>query len=132
MIQNGAQVIVIGAADTGQLATQLQAAKDAGILVISYDRLIQGTENLDYYIAFDNYRVGELQGQALLDGMADRFPDADTYNIELFSGSPDDSNAPVFFEGAMSVLQPKIDDGTLNVVSGQSELAATATQGLAR
>ncbi|MGO1515687.1 substrate-binding domain-containing protein [Agrococcus casei] len=129
MIQNGAQVIVIGAADTGQLATQLQAAKDAGILVISYDRLIQGTENLDYYIAFDNYRVGELQGQALLDGMADRFPDADTYNIELFSGSPDDSNAPVFFEGAMSVLQPKIDDGTLNVVSGQSELAATATQG---
>lgn len=128
MIQNGAQVIVIGAADTGQLSTQLQAAKDAGIAVISYDRLIQGTENLDYYIAFDNYRVGELQGQALLDGMADRFPDADTYNIELFSGSPDDSNAPVFFEGAMSVLQPKIDDGTLNVVSGQSELAATATQ----
>lgn len=128
MVQNGADVIVIGAADTGQLSTQLQAARDAGVEIIAYDRLIQDTENVDYYIAFDNYQVGELQGQALLDGLAERFPDADTYNVELFSGSPDDSNAPVFFEGAMSVLQPKIDDGTLNVVSGQTDLAATATQ----
>ncbi|GAB3058510.1 sugar-binding protein [Sediminivirga luteola] len=128
MISNGAQAIVIGAADTGQLASQVQAAKDAGIQVIAYDRLIQDTENIDYYIAFDNYQVGELQGQALLDGMAERFGEQDSYNIELFSGSPDDSNAPVFFEGAMSVLQEKIDDGTLNVVSGQTELSATATQ----
>ncbi|UQN14098.1 substrate-binding domain-containing protein [Gulosibacter sp. ACHW.36C] len=128
MIQNGAQVIVIGAADTSQLGSQLQAAKDAGITVIAYDRLIQDTPNVDYYIAFDNYKVGELQGQALIDGMKERFGEQDSYNIELFSGSPDDSNAPVFFEGAMSVLQPLIDDGTLNVVSGQTEIAQTATQ----
>lgn len=94
MIQNGAQVIVIGAADTSQLGSQLQAAKDAGITVIAYDRLIQDTPNVDYYIAFDNYKVGELQGQALIDGMKAQFGEQDSYNIELFSGSPDDSNAP--------------------------------------
>lgn len=128
MIQNGAELIVIGAADTAQLSTQLQAAKDAGITVVSYDRLIENSENIDYYIAFDNFEVGVLQGTALLEGLEERFGDEDTWNIELFSGSPDDSNAPVFFDGAMSVLQPKIDDGTLNVVSGQTEIAATATQ----
>lgn len=51
------------------------------------------------------------------------------YNIELFSGSPDDANSQVFWRGAMKVLQPKIDDGTLRVVSGQTDIKAAATQG---
>jgi putative multiple sugar transport system substrate-binding protein len=129
MITNGAKVIVIGAADSGQLATQVKQAKDAGITVIAYDRLITNTKDVDYYVAFDNFKVGELQGQALLDGLKERAGHDAPYNIELFSGSPDDNNAGVFFDGAMSVLQPKIDDGTLVVASGQTDVKQTAIQG---
>jgi putative multiple sugar transport system substrate-binding protein len=129
MITNGAKVVIIGAVDGGQLAAQAKAAHDAGATVIAYDRLILNTKDVDYYVAYDNEKVGELQGQALLDGMKQRFPDKKTYNIELFSGSPDDANSKVFFDGAMKILQPKIDDGTLKVVSGQTDIKQTATQG---
>lgn len=129
MVTNGAKVIVIGAKDGKQLGTQLQQAADAGVKIIAYDRLIENTPNVDYYVAFDNFKVGELQGQALLDGLAERSGHEAPWNIELFSGSPDDANAAVFFNGAMKVLQPKIDDGSLVVVSGQTEIAQTATQG---
>ncbi|CAH0183839.1 Multiple sugar-binding periplasmic receptor ChvE [Microbacterium oxydans] len=129
MVTGGAKVIIIGAKDGKQLSTQVEAARDAGVTVIAYDRLIENTEAVDYYVAFDNFKVGQLQGQALLDGLAERAGHEAPYNIELFSGSPDDANAPVFFNGAMDVLQPKIDDGTLKVVSGQTEIAQTATEG---
>lgn len=129
MVTGGAKVIIIGAKDGKQLATQVQAAKDAGVYVIAYDRLIENTEAVDYYVAFDNFKVGQLQGQALLDGLEARAGHPAPYNIELFSGSPDDANSAVFFNGAMDVLQPKIDDGTLSVVSGQEEIAQTATEG---
>jgi len=84
---------------------------------------------VDYYVAYDNEKVGELQGQALLDGMKARFPSAKTYNIELFSGASTDPNAAVFFNGAMKILQPKIDDGTLKVLSGQTAIGQTQTTG---
>jgi putative multiple sugar transport system substrate-binding protein len=129
MITNGAKVVIIGAVDGGQLAAQAKAAHDAGAIVIAYDRLILNSPYVDYYVAYDNEKVGELQGQALLDGMAKKYPGKTKFNIELFSGSPDDANSAVFFNGAMKILQPKIDDGTLTVVSGQKVLKATATQG---
>lgn len=129
MVTNGAKVIIIGAKDGKQLATQVQAAKDAGAYVIAYDRLIENTEAVDYYVAFDNFKVGQLQGQALLDGLAERAGHEAPYNIEMFSGSPDDANSKVFFDGAMDVLQPEIDNGNLVVVSGQTEIAQTATEG---
>ncbi|PJJ71062.1 putative multiple sugar transport system substrate-binding protein [Diaminobutyricimonas aerilata] len=129
MVTNGAKVIIIGAKDSAQLSAQVEQAKQSGAVVIAYDRLITNTEAVDYYLAFDNFKVGQLQGQALLDGLAEKYPDADTYNIELFAGSPDDNNAKVFFDGAMEVLQPKIDDGTLNVVSGQTGFEQVVTQG---
>ena len=128
MVTNGAKVIIIGAADGGQLATQAKAAKDAGAIVIAYDRLILNTPDVDYYVAYDNEKVGELQGQALLDGMKAKKP-AGPYNIELFSGSSDDANSKVFFGGAMKILQPKIDDKTLVVASGQTDIKQTATAG---
>ena len=129
MVTGGAKVIIIGAKDGKQLTTQVQAAKDAGAYVIAYDRLIENTEAVDYYVAFDNFKIGQLQGQALLDGLAANAGHEAPYNIELFSGSPDDANSAVFFNGAMDVLQPKIDDGTLKVLSGQTEIAQTATDG---
>jgi len=129
MITNGAKVVIIGAVDGGQLAAQAKAAHDAGATVIAYDRLILNTKDVDYYVAYDNEKVGELQGQALLDGMKAKYPGKTKFNIELFSGSPDDANSKVFFDGAMKVLKPKIDDGTLTVVSKQTDIKQTATQG---
>lgn len=127
MITKGAKVIVIGAADTAQLATVIEQAHSEGIKIISYDRLIQNSSAVDYYVAYNNYQVGVLQGQALLDGMAAK-DSSGPYNIELFSGSQDDSNSSVFFDGAMSVLQPKIDSGDVVVKSGQTSIAQTATE----
>lgn len=129
MITSGAKVIIIGAADGGQLGSQLKQAHDAGIKIISYDRLITNTPDVDYYVGFDATKVGQLQGQALLDGLKAKFPDKTSYNVELFSGSPDDANSAIFFDGAMSVLKPKIADGTLKVVSGQTDIKQTATAG---
>jgi putative multiple sugar transport system substrate-binding protein len=126
MVTEGAKVIIIGAADGGQLGTQVKAAHDAGAIVIAYDRLILNTAEVDNYVAYDNFKVGQLQGQALLDGLKAKRP-AGPYNIELFSGSSDDANSKVFFDGAMSVLKPKIADGTLVVGSGQSDIKQTAT-----
>lgn len=128
MITKGAKVLVVGAIDGGQLGGQLKSAKEKGITVIAYDRLLTNTADVDYYIAYDNFKVGVLQGTALLEGMKAKKPNG-PYNIELFAGSPDDNNAKVFFEGAMSILQPKIDDGTLKVVSGQTKFEQAVTQG---
>ena len=128
MITKQAKVIVIGAIDGAQLGTQVKAAKDSGAIVIAYDRLLKNTADVDYYIAYDNRKVGQLQGQALLDGMKAKKPNG-PYNIELFAGSPDDANAQVFFDGAMDVLKPKIDDGTLKVPSGQTTFNQVVTQG---
>ncbi|MDI3240449.1 sugar ABC transporter substrate-binding protein [Arthrobacter sp. AL08] len=128
MVTKGAKVIIVGAIDGAQLGTQLKQAKDAGATIIAYDRLLLNTENVDYYVAYDNFKVGVLQGQALLDGMKAKKPQG-PYNIELFAGSPDDANAKVFFDGAMSVLKPKIDDGTLKVLSGQTSFEQAVTQG---
>ena len=78
--------------DAAQLSTQVAEAKQAGAIVIAYDRLIKNTQAVDYYVAYDNFKVGELQGQALLDGMKAKKPDGPC-TIELFSGSPDDNNS---------------------------------------
>ena len=126
MLTQGAKVLVIGPADPKQLGTQIANAETAGVPVIAYDRVID-VVGTDYYVAFDNFRVGQLQGEALLTGMGDLKGDA-PYNIELFAGAPTDPNATDFFNGAMDVLQPKIDDGSLVVVSGQTEFTQVATE----
>jgi putative multiple sugar transport system substrate-binding protein len=127
MVTKGAKVVIIGAADGSQLGSQVKAAKDSGATVIAWDRNILNTKNVDYYVAFNNYKVGQLQANALLKGL--KAKGDGPYNVELFAGSPDDANATVFFNGAMSVLQPKIDDGTIKVVSGQTTFAKVNTQG---
>jgi putative multiple sugar transport system substrate-binding protein len=129
MNTKGAKVLIIGAFDGKQLGSQVKDAHTNGAKVIAYDRIIEDSKDVDYYVAYNNEKVGELQGQALLDGMKSRFPDAKTYNIELFSGASTDPNAAVFFDGAMKILQPKIDDGTLKVVSGQTKIDQTQTTG---
>ena len=128
MIESGAKVIVIGAIDGSQLGTQLEAAKQAGVTIIAYDRLLMNTPDVDMYVAYDNCKVGELQGTALLDGLQ-KLQGNPPWNIELIAGSPDDANSLPFFQCAYDVLKPKIDDGTLKIPSGQTTREQVATQG---
>lgn len=128
MISKGAKALIIAAIDGTTLSGQLQSAADKGIPVISYDRLIRDSENVDFYVSFDNFQVGVQQATSLLVGLgvlnADGSEGEETgpFNIELFAGSLDDNNAHFFFKGAMSVLQPLIDDGTLVVKSEQTTI----------
>jgi len=127
MIDEGARVIFVSPVDARRLSEQLEVAEAAGITIIGYNRLVHGTDAVDYVINFDGFQIGELQGQALLDGLAERAPGNTSWNIEIFSGSTDDSNSAQFLDGALSVLQPRIDDGTLVVVSGQTSTDLTST-----
>ncbi|MEY3029076.1 MAG: hypothetical protein RL198_473 [Actinomycetota bacterium] len=137
MLTKGAKALIIAAIDGTQLTDVLQAAADAGVPVIAYDRLIRDSENVDYYATFDNFKVGVQQATSLLVGMgvyasedstsADGPNAAGPWNIELVAGSLDDNNAFFFFNGAMSVLQPLIDSGVLVVKSGQTAIEQVAT-----
>ncbi|MFI0544062.1 putative multiple sugar transport system substrate-binding protein [Streptomyces canus] len=126
LITQGVKALVIAAIDNKSLNNVLQQAADAKIPVISYDRLILGTKNVDYYASFDNEKVGKLQGQYIVDKLgleSGKGP----FNIELFAGSNDDNNTRYFFNGAMSVLQPYIDSKKLVVKSGQTKLTQVTT-----
>lgn len=137
MLTKGAKALIIAAIDGTQLTDVLQAAADAGVPVIAYDRLIRDSENVNYYATFDNFKVGVQQATSLLVGMgvyaseestsADGPNAAGPWNIELVAGSLDDNNAFFFFNGAMSVLQPLIDSGVLVVKSGQTTIEQVAT-----
>ena len=127
MIENGAKVIVVGPVDGSQLGSVLENAKDAGIYVLGYDRLIENTTGIDGIIQFGSIETGRKQGQALLDGLKE-VKGKGPYNVELFGGGPADPNAPDFFNGAMEILQPEIDTGNLVIVSGQTEFTKCATE----
>lgn len=127
MVTKGAKVLVIGAIDGTTLSDILQKAADAGVKVIAYDRLIRDSGNVDYYATFDNFQVGVLQANSLVDGLKAKFPDTKPWNVELFGGSPDDNNAFFFYDGAMSVLQPLIDSGDIVIKSGQMGMDQVGT-----
>ena len=128
MLTKGVNALVIVAVDCAALSEVCEKAKAEGVIVIAEDRLIENTEAVDYYVTFDLVRMGELQGQYIVDalGLADG---KGPFNLEIFSGSPDDTNAPLFYEGAMNKLQPYLDNGMLVVQSGQVSYQETATQG---
>ena len=132
MVTKGADVLIIAAIDGTTMSDVLQKAHDAGVLVISYDRLITKTPNVDYYATFDNFGVGVIQGTQLLEGLGlkpgEKAPaGVGPFNVELFGGSPDDTNAFYFYDGAMSVIQPFIDDGTIVIQSGQMGMDKVGT-----
>ncbi|MDG4862038.1 sugar ABC transporter substrate-binding protein [Streptomyces sp. T-3] len=128
MITQGVSALVVAAIDNKSLDNVLQQAADADIPVISYDRLILNTENVDYYASFDNEKVGTLQGNYIVEklGLKDGSKKG-PFNIELFAGSNDDNNTKYFFNGAMKVLQPYIDKKQLVVKSGQTQLNQVTT-----
>lgn len=134
MITKGVDALIIASIDGTALTGQLDAAGAANIPVIAYDRLINGSEHVDFYVTFDNYKVGVQQATSLLVGLGlvdregNKLDDVKgPLNIELFAGSPDDNNAGFFFDGAVDTLQPYIDEGVLVVKSGQTEFGQGAT-----
>ncbi|MDQ1597283.1 MAG: putative multiple sugar transport system substrate-binding protein [Microbacteriaceae bacterium] len=134
MITKGAKILIVASIDGGSLSDQLDTAAKAGIKVISYDRLLTGDKNVDYYVSFDNYKVGVDQANSLLTGLgvldAAGKPTGKKgpFNVELFAGSADDNNATFFFNGAMDTLKKYIDDGTIVIKSGQTGFTQVATQ----
>jgi len=126
MITKGAKILVIAPIDNKSLTDILSKANAEDIKVIAYDRLILDSEYVSYYATFDNFGVGVLMGQHIEDALDLQNTEA-SHNIELFAGSPDDNNSIFFFNGAMSILQPYIDEGKLNVLSGQTEFNQVAT-----
>ncbi|MEE3070792.1 MAG: multiple monosaccharide ABC transporter substrate-binding protein [Pseudomonadota bacterium] len=126
MITKGVDVLVIAAIDGTTLSNALGNAAASGIKVIAYDRLIRDSGDVDYYATFDNFKVGVQQATSVVNGLKERFGDG-PYNVELFGGSPDDNNAYFFYNGAMSVLQPLIDAGTIVIQSGQMGMDKVGT-----
>lgn len=116
LIASGVKVIVICPQDGAGAAAAAEAAHKAGVKVVSYDRLIMGTDAVDYYVTFDSFAVGAAWGQFLVD----KAGKAKKNNLYLYAGAASDNNAFIFFNGAWSVLQPKIADGTF-VIKNSSE-----------
>ena len=128
MISKGVDALVVVAVDGAALTDACEKAKDAGIVVIAEDRLITNTEAVDYYVTFDLVKMGELQGQFIADAL-DLANAAGPFNMEIFSGSPDDPNAKLFYDGAMNILKPYLDEGKLVVKSGQVSYEQSAIMG---
>ena len=126
MINNGVNVVVIAAIEGSSLGSALDLAKEKGIPVIAYDRLLMESDAVSYYATFDNYKVGTVQGTYIKDAL-DLDNAAGPFNLEVTAGDPGDNNALYFYQGAMDVLQPYIDAGKLVVKSGQLAFADVAT-----
>ncbi|MFF6785645.1 multiple monosaccharide ABC transporter substrate-binding protein [Streptomyces sp. NPDC012510] len=126
LVQQRVSALIVAAIDNKALNGVLKQAADADIPVISYDRLILGTNDVDYYVSFDNEQVGRLQARHIIDKL-DLEEGEGPFNIELFAGSPDDNNTKFFFDGAMHLLQPYLDNKQLVVRSGQTDLDQITT-----
>lgn len=130
MVDGGCRVLIVAAVDGAGLSSVLEQAKAKGVTVIAYDRLLMDTDAVDYYVTFDSFLIGRMQGQAIADGLG--LADGDRpYTLEIATGPADDSNVKALFAGAMEVLQPYIDKGQLVVRSGETSAAQCATPGWA-
>ena len=131
MLVRGIDVLVVCPIDGGALDSVLSRVRDAGALIIAYDRNLTDTQFVDYYITFDSLDIGNMMGQGVVDGLRERHPNVKPWNVELFAGSLDDSNTIHYFEGGMEKLKPLIDSGDVVVRSGQTNLEQVATLGWA-
>ena len=126
MIDNGCQVVVIAAIEGSSLGAALDKAAEKGVKVIAYDRLLMDNANVDYYATFDNYKVGTVQGTYVKDAL-DLDNAEGPFVMEITAGDPGDNNARYFYQGAIDVVKPYIDEGKIVVPSGQVEFDQVAT-----
>jgi len=127
LITKGVQVLIICPHDGTAAAAAASAAAEAGVSVISYDRLIRDTEAVDYYVTFDSIQVGAQQAQYLVD-----HAEGTGNPLYLYAGAASDNNAFLFFRGAWQVLQPKIADGTFEIVNSDEAVALSDKAELTR
>ena len=128
MINDGCDVLVIAAIEASSLGEAMDMAAEQNIPVIAYDRLIMNTDAVSYYATFDNYKVGQVQGQYIIDTLGlDVNDTSKTYTMEVTAGDPGDNNANFFYSGAMDLLDDYIDAGIIEIKSGQQEFADVAT-----
>ena len=127
MLAKGVKALVIAPIDGKTFSDTLALAQQKGIKVISYDRLISQTKNVDYYATFDNYGVGVLQAQSIV-ATWQKKGSKTPFNVEVFGGSSDDNNAHMVYAGGMSVLKPYIDSGKFVIRSKQVEFEKVATR----
>jgi putative multiple sugar transport system substrate-binding protein len=127
LITKGIKVLIICPQDGSAAAAAADAAKKAGVKVISYDRLIRDTASVDYYVTFDSVQVGAAWGDYLVKQATGK-----GNNLYIYAGAASDNNAFLFFEGAWSVLQPKIADGTFVVRNSDKAVALSKKAKLTR
>ncbi len=127
LIADKVDLLVVAAIDGESLAQVLSEAKNQNIPVIAYDRLIMNTDAISYYVSFDNYTVGKLQGEFVADKLGLANAGDKKFNVEFTGGDPADNNAKFFFNGAMDVIKPYIDKGTVVVPSGQTTFEQVGT-----
>ena len=126
MIKEGADLLVIAAVDGAALSDVLNVAKASNVPVIAYDRLIMDSDVVDYYVSFDNYKVGVLQAEYVIRVLNLMYTE-ETKRIEFVSGDPVDNNAKFFYQGAKDTLDPFFKDGKLVSLSGQLGFYETST-----
>lgn len=126
MIDGGADLLVITAVDGAALSSILDKAKSQGIKIIAYDRLLMNSDAVDFYVSYDNYKVGVLQAEYVISALKLK-TSRDSKNIEFVTGDPVDNNAKFFYQGAFDTLQPYIESGKLRVPSNQQEFYETST-----
>ncbi len=127
MLAENVDLLIVAAIDGEALNMVMNEAADANVPVIAYDRLIMN-DAVSYYVSFDNYTVGKLQGEFIVENLDLENAGDSVYNLEITAGDPADNNAGYFYHGAMDVLNPYIESGTLNVVSGQTDFDTVATE----
>lgn len=113
MVNQNAKILVVASKDGSAVGPAVEKAKDAGATVIAYDRLIMNTDAVNYYATFQLEQVGKLEAEYLVDQLGLNDGQKGPFNMELFTGSPDDNNAKYFFKGAWEVLQPYFAKGVL-------------------
>ncbi|MBQ7678002.1 MAG: sugar-binding protein [Lachnospiraceae bacterium] len=126
LIDEGIDVLVIATVNYDGLEDVLARAESADIPIIAYDRIIDSPA-VDYYVSFDSYMVGQMEGEYIRDTLDLDHAGDNKFNLEIVSGYSADKNADGYYNGAMDVLQPYIDKGTLVVPSGQIGYAETET-----
>ena len=119
--------LVIAAIDSGVLVNAEAQAKEAGIPIIAYDRLLMDTDAISYYATFDNKGVGTVIAQYIKDtkDLEAARAAGESYTLEFFMGSPDDNNALFLYNGIMEVLGEYLEDGTLVCKSGKTSFEDT-------
>ncbi len=127
LIKEGVDALIISAVDSSSLTEALDEAKQAGIPVICYDRLIMKSDAISYYVSYDNYTVGKMQGIFVRDQLDPAHNPDKIFNVEFVAGDSADSNARPVYNGAYAILSHYIESGQVRIPSGQDTFGESAT-----